>query len=164
MSDTVVYLGLGANLGDRRENLRRALQTLDQREVRIAAVSPLYETPPWGVEDQPPFLNAAARALTDLEPLDLLERCKAVEREVGRLPGERWGPRAVDVDILFYGDLRIDEPDLEIPHPRILERAFVLVPLAEVLDTAMPVFGDDAANADLDSSAVVEVEGEDWWR
>ena len=98
----------------------------------VVARSPLYRTDPWGVVDQPPFVNAAALVDTALAPRALLDALKAIERDACRLPAPRWGPRALDLDILTYGDERVDEPDLTIPHPRLLERAFALVPLAEL--------------------------------
>jgi 2-amino-4-hydroxy-6-hydroxymethyldihydropteridine diphosphokinase len=124
-----VYLALGANLGDRAANLRRALDLLEP-DCGPLASSPIFETPPWGDLDQPPFLNMVARGVTWLAPHALLARLKVVEREVGRRPTRRWGPRVVDVDVLTYGDAVVDDPELTIPHARLHERAFVLVPLA----------------------------------
>jgi 2-amino-4-hydroxy-6-hydroxymethyldihydropteridine diphosphokinase len=164
LAAAVVYLGLGANLGDRRANLRRALTLLEERGVQIDAASALYETPPWGVEDQPAFLNAVVRATTSLPPAALLEACKAVERAAGRVPGTRWGPRAVDLDILFFGELRVDEAELQIPHPRILDRAFVLVPLMDVLEAEMPVLGARPSDVTVDRSGIKQVEGPGWWK
>ncbi len=126
-----VLLGLGANLGDRAANVERALALLEDACGPFER-SPLYETPPWGDLDQPPFLNLVARGQTSLGPEALLARCQAVEREVGRTTTRRWGPRVVDVDILAYGDAVIDLPDLQVPHPRLHERGFVLVPLADL--------------------------------
>lgn len=130
-------LGLGGNLGDRRGFIERALWLLEQRPgIRIAAVSALYETEPWGKTDQPRFLNAAARIITELPPPALLEACIAVERLLGRERGERWGPRTIDIDILLYGEQRIEAPGLTVPHPRLTERPFVLAPLADVMPDA----------------------------
>jgi len=126
-----VYLALGSNVGDREENLRAAVASL-REGVAIDTVSSLYETAPYGVTDQPPFFNLALSARTRLAPHDLLLLAKRVERHVGRTPTYRWGPRVVDVDILLFGDRIVDEPDLIIPHADMLERAFVLVPLAEI--------------------------------
>ena len=127
-----VYLGLGANLGDRLANLRMALQRL-QTLARLEEVSSLYETQPQGVSDQPLFFNAVCRVTTGLEPPALLRFLKNVERELGRQPsGQPWGPRPIDLDILLYDDHVVDAPDLKIPHPRLAERAFVLVPLCEL--------------------------------
>jgi len=126
-----VYLGLGANVGDRKRNLVVALRRLEPL-VRIEAVSSLYETDPVGPQDQPPFLNAACRCVTGLPPRGLLRHLLEVERELGRRRGERWGPRPIDIDLLLYGDLVLDEEGLVVPHPELPERAFVLLPLAEV--------------------------------
>jgi 2-amino-4-hydroxy-6-hydroxymethyldihydropteridine diphosphokinase len=127
-------IGLGANLGDREATLEAALARLcDGAETRLAARSALYQTEPWGDPDQPAFLNAAAVVETTLAPRALLARCLAVEAALGRRRegARRWGPRVVDLDILFYGDLTLETPELTLPHPRLLERAFALVPLAE---------------------------------
>jgi 2-amino-4-hydroxy-6-hydroxymethyldihydropteridine diphosphokinase len=124
-------LGLGTNLGDRDRNLTAARTSL-LPEVRPLRASSVYETPPWGVLDQPHFLNQALEAETDLPPLHLLAYLKDLEVELGRLPAERYGPRLIDLDILFYDDLVLDTPELTIPHPRISERAFVLAPLANL--------------------------------
>ena len=139
------YLCLGGNLGDRIAALTEALQLLDATPgmVRIACSS-VYETEPWAVADQPNFLNLVAAYETTLTPADLLAACKSVEATVGRTPSFRWGPRLIDVDILLYGDQVVDsaEPDLQIPHPRMTQRAFVLVPLAEVIpDGVVPPAG-----------------------
>lgn len=135
-----VYLGLGTNLGEREQNMATALARLQER-LRLVAVSSLYETAPWGVTDQPPFLNAAVAAETDLPPAELLAFVKGMEREMGRQPSGRWGPRLMDIDILLYDDLVLETPDLVIPHPRLAERAFVLVPLAEIASDAVhPVY------------------------
>ena len=138
---TTIYLGLGSNLGYRRRNLERTLMEL-KRGVTIAAASNLYETAPLYVVEQPPFLNAAVRGETALPPLDLLHFVKQLERELGRVPTERYGPRLIDIDILFYGHQTVDLPYLTIPHPRIAEREFVLRPLNDVAgDFAHPVLG-----------------------
>lgn len=129
--ETTVYLGLGSNLGDRKPNLAAALAQL-QPDVHVEAVSSLYETEPVGPQDQPAYYNAACRAATELTPMALLERVKAVESAMGRQAGPRWGPRLIDIDILFYGSEVIDEDGLRIPHPEMAKRAFVLAPLAEV--------------------------------
>lgn len=126
-----IYLALGTNLGDRPANLRAALAALEPR-VRIEAESRIYETPPWGFLDQPAFLNMALRAETDLSPADLLTFLKTLETDLGRAPTFRNGPRLIDIDILFYDDLVLDTPPLVIPHPRLHERDFVLVPLADI--------------------------------
>lgn len=127
----IVYLALGTNLGDRPANLRAALAALPPA-VTVLAQSPVYETPPWGVTDQPAFLNMVAKAETHQAPRELLKYLKTLELTLGRLPAIRYGPRLIDVDILFYDDLLLDTPELTIPHPRLHERAFVLVPLADL--------------------------------
>lgn len=125
------YLALGTNLGQRLENLRAAINALAP-DIQVLAESPVYETEPWGYADQPPFLNLVLRAESDLSPCDLLGRLKEIESSLGRTPTFRNGPRLIDLDILFYDDLVLDTPPLVIPHPRLHERAFVLVPLAEI--------------------------------
>lgn len=129
---TIVHLALGSNLGDRGANLEAAIHALAAR-VWIDDLSAVYETAPMYVTDQPAFLNMVVRGRTDLAPADLLRFVKRVEASLGRAEdGERFGPRPIDVDILLYGDTRVDMPELEIPHPRIAERAFVLRPLADL--------------------------------
>ena len=123
------FVGLGANLGDREATIRAALARLDG----VVAVSRLRETDPVGFADQPRFLNCAAAVETDLPPRALLERLLAIERELGRTrAGRRFGPRTIDLDLLLYGDLVLDEPGLTLPHPRLHERRFALEPLAEL--------------------------------
>ncbi len=125
-----VYLALGSNLGDRERNIAAALRRLEPL-VQVKAVSSLYETGPVP-EGQPPYLNAACRVTTGLQPKALLRHIKEVERELGRRGGERWGPRPIDIDLLLYGDLSIDDGDLRLPHEGLAERAFVLVPLVDI--------------------------------
>jgi len=129
---TVVYLGLGSNLGTRARNLSAARRRLRQKGVRIQRQSRVIETRPWGVTDQPRFLNQVVKAEWDGSPRELLRAAKAVEREGGRVATRHWGPRVIDVDILLFGDERVDAPDLVIPHPRIGERDFVVRSLAEL--------------------------------
>ena len=129
---TVVYLGLGSNLGTRARNLSAARRRLRQKGVRIQRQSRVIETRPWGVTDQPRFLNQVVKAEWDGRPRELLRAAKAVEREGGRVATRHWGPRVIDVDILLFGDERVDAPDLVIPHPRIGERDFVVRSLAEL--------------------------------
>jgi 2-amino-4-hydroxy-6-hydroxymethyldihydropteridine diphosphokinase len=126
-----VYLSLGSNLGDRTANLRAALAELEPN-VLLVQVSSLYETEPVGVTDQPTFLNLAAEAATDLEPLELLRWIKEVESRVGRRQTYRWGPRVIDIDILLYEGRIVESRELTIPHRELPNRAFVLVPLAEI--------------------------------
>ena len=129
-----VYVGLGANLGDRESAIRRALELLDaDHDLDVVAVSTLRETEPVGYVDQPAFLNGAAVLETDLAPRDVLERLLGVERVLGRTrEGPRWGPRTIDLDLLVHGDAVVDEPGLRVPHPRLAERRFVLEPLVEL--------------------------------
>jgi len=137
----IIYLALGTNLGDRMENLRRAIAALSP-EVRVTALSPAYETPPWGYTDQPAFLNMALGGATEHEPLPLLAFLKNLETELGREKTFRNGPRLIDIDILFYDDNLFGQNDLVIPHPRLHERAFVLVPLNDIApDLIHPVLG-----------------------
>lgn len=131
MTIETVYLALGTNLGDRWRNLQTAVSLL-RPFVTVTAVSPVYETKPWGVTDQPDFLNLCLVGQTSLLPEALLAQCKAIEQQMGRQKTIRFGPRLIDVDILFYGRLRLETPRLQIPHPRLPERDFVLVPLAEI--------------------------------
>ena len=141
----VTYLCLGGNLGDRLAALTGALTMLDAHHaMRMVSCSSIYETEPWAVADQPNFLNLVAGFETTLSPVDLLALCKDVEAQIGRTESYRWGPRLIDVDILLYGDqvISIPDPDLQIPHVRMHERAFALVPLAEIAsDTEVPPAG-----------------------
>jgi 2-amino-4-hydroxy-6-hydroxymethyldihydropteridine diphosphokinase len=134
---TRAYVGLGSNLGDREQTLRRALELLaEDPAIDVVAVSSFRETEPWGYADQPRFVNAAAAVDTSLSARALLERLLVVESALGRTRGEgpRYGPRAIDLDLLLYGEERLEEPGLTLPHPRLHERAFVLEPLAELDD------------------------------
>jgi 2-amino-4-hydroxy-6-hydroxymethyldihydropteridine diphosphokinase len=125
---TLAYVGLGANLGEREQSLLRAAELIGARRL-----SALRETAPWGVTDQPSFVNAVAELDTELGPRELLEELLWVEEALGRLrDGTRWGPRIIDLDLLVFGDATIDEPGLAVPHPRLAERLFVLEPLAEL--------------------------------
>lgn len=138
---TPSYLALGANLGDRLANLQRAVDELAATPgIRVVRSSRVYETEPVGGPEQPEYLNAVLEVETDLDPHAVLEACLAVEARMGRVRTERWGPRPIDVDVLTYGTETIDEPDLTVPHPRMHERGFVLVPLAE-LDADPPLPG-----------------------
>jgi 2-amino-4-hydroxy-6-hydroxymethyldihydropteridine diphosphokinase len=151
-SGTLIGLGLGANLGDAAASLRRALALLREAGLKVEAVSSLYATAPWGVTDQPDFVNACALARTDLAPLALLDLFKATEQAMGRRETRRWGPRVIDIDLLFYGDLVWRDERLTLPHPGLLERAFVLLPLAEIapdLTIAGARLGEAAKSADV---------------
>ncbi len=138
----IVYIGIGTNLGNREKNCRKALEGLEETGVRVTKRSTLYETDPWGVKDQPPFINMAVEVETALLPEDLLEKLKAIETTMGREKTYRWGPRVIDLDILFYDDLVVDTGSLRIPHPRLHERTFVLEPLSEIAPEFIhPVMG-----------------------
>jgi 2-amino-4-hydroxy-6-hydroxymethyldihydropteridine diphosphokinase len=131
MKEHVVYLALGANLGDRLTNLKQAIAALPP-QMEVKAKSGVYETPPWGFEDQPKFLNQVIKANTYLDPDPLLKHLKRLEVALGRKESFPNGPRLIDIDILFYDDLVVNKPSLVIPHPRLHERGFVLLPLMEI--------------------------------
>jgi 2-amino-4-hydroxy-6-hydroxymethyldihydropteridine diphosphokinase len=132
------YVGIGTNLGDRFANVGRALDAL-RKLGRVRRSSSLYRTEPWGKRDQPWFLNAVVLLETDLRPRALLEELQVAEKKLGRRSGERWGARVIDLDLLLYDDVEIDEPDFRVPHPRLRERAFVLVPLAQLDERFAPL-------------------------
>lgn len=128
-----VYVGLGSNLGDRAKYIQSAIAFIAQeKDVRGVEVSSLYETEPVGYTEQPPFLNAVARFLTLKSPEQCLDMIKLVEAYMGRKRSIRWGPRTIDIDLLLYGDVTMDTSDLIVPHPRMAERSFVLIPLMEL--------------------------------
>lgn len=140
------YLSLGSNLGDRLGYLREAARLLAERGVRPVRASSVYETAPVGVTGQPPFLNAVIQVETDLTPPGLLEATQSVERALGRERSVRWGPRTLDIDILLYDGQHVDLPGLQIPHPRMHQRRFVLLPLLELQpDAVIPGAGPAAA-------------------
>jgi 2-amino-4-hydroxy-6-hydroxymethyldihydropteridine diphosphokinase len=152
-----VYIALGTNLGDRLANLHAAIRSLPP-EIKVLAESHVYETPPWGYEEQPTFLNMVVKAETELGPEALLRYLKQLEVELGREQNFHWGPRLIDLDILFYDDLVIDTPPLVIPHPRLQERAFVLVPLADAApDLIHPVLQKSVSQlmAEVDTQGVL---------
>lgn len=129
----MAYLGLGANLGDREATIRQALEKLDALPtIEVVAVSSLYQTAPVGMTNQPDFLNAAAAISTLLTPEELMAEVLQLEQQLGRVRTVRWGPRTIDIDILAFGSMAINQPELTIPHPRLGERAFALLPLAEI--------------------------------
>lgn len=126
------YIGIGSNLGNREENCEKAIKLLEGNNIKVTKRSSMIETEPWGVEDQPKFINMAVTIETGFKSEELLRVLKKIEDEIGRSPAERWGPRIIDLDILLYDDLIIKTPELEIPHPHIEEREFVLKPLSEI--------------------------------
>jgi 2-amino-4-hydroxy-6-hydroxymethyldihydropteridine diphosphokinase len=160
MADALI--GLGGNVGDVRATLAQAIARFcDGTEVTLAARSSDYTTPPWGVTDQPPFINCAIAVETRLAPRALLARALDVERTLGRdrAHERRWGPRRIDIDLLAYDDVALDEPGLTLPHPRLFERAFVLVPLAEIVPERL--IGGTRVRAGLariDTSGVTRLE------
>lgn len=143
-----------------------ALRHLDADDrTEVVAVSSLYRTPPWGKTDQPDFLNAAAELSTSLAPRELLALCLEVERRLKRVREERWGPRLIDVDILTFGDYAIHEVGLDVPHPRMLERVFVLAPLAEIAPDLVVAGGSVRERLQAMDAAGIEklASGRDWW-
>lgn len=158
-------LGLGSNLGHRQNALRAGVALLDRDpKISILAVSSVYETAPWGKTDQPPFLNAAIRILTDLTPRQLLIRALETEFAQGRIRSEKWGPRLIDIDIVVFGDAVVDVPGLRIPHPRLADRAFVLVPLAEIWTAPIPNAGKPKdLLAKLDQRGIKRLAGSNWF-
>ena len=137
-----IYIALGSNLGNREDNLKEALHRLRQKGIQIIAVSDFITTKPYGVTDQPDFLNAVAEVKTDKSPVDLLHSLLQTEREMGRRRLRRWGERNIDLDLLLYDDQIIDLPDLKVPHPDMQNRDFVLGPLAQIApDVVHPVLG-----------------------
>lgn len=159
MAETTVYLSLGSNLGDREKNLRTAIAALADASVRVTRVSSFYETEPVDFREQPWFLNCVVQAETTLPPLDLLRALRGIESRMGSKKLVPKGPRLIDLDILLYGDENIDTPELQVPHPRMLMRKFVLVPLAEIApNLKYPSWKKTASRllADLYDSSVVQ--------
>jgi 2-amino-4-hydroxy-6-hydroxymethyldihydropteridine diphosphokinase len=161
-----VFLGLGGNVGDPARAMGAALRMLGfDRKTRVVQVSSLFSTPPWGKTDQPDFLNACAEITTIHSPRELLAVCLGAERELKRERLERWGPRLIDIDILLYGQQTVHEAGLDIPHPRMLERAFVLAPLNEIAPELV-VAGKTVAQwlETVNTTGVVrQPSGTDWW-
>jgi 2-amino-4-hydroxy-6-hydroxymethyldihydropteridine diphosphokinase len=152
---TKAYLALGSNLGDRLEHLGEALRLLDGTDgVDVVRSSRIYESDPVG-PPQPAYLNAVIEVETTRSPRELLEACRAVEDALGRVRAERWGPRTIDVDVLTFDERTVDEPDLQIPHPRMHERGFVLVPLRELDDDPMLPGGRTLSNLRIPAEAVL---------
>jgi 2-amino-4-hydroxy-6-hydroxymethyldihydropteridine diphosphokinase len=137
-----IILGLGSNMGDREGHLRDAVNSLQQRQITVRRSASLYLTEPRDYTDQPWFINTVAEVDTDRDPLELLKYCLLIEREAGRIRDHSRGPRPIDLDILFYGDLQIQAANLTVPHPRYADRRFVLAPLAELApDFRDPISG-----------------------
>jgi 2-amino-4-hydroxy-6-hydroxymethyldihydropteridine diphosphokinase len=153
VSPVRAFLGLGSNLGDRLATLQRAVDRLARDGARAMRSSRVYETAPVG-PPQPDYLNAVVEVETDLGPEELLARCLVVEAELGRVRGERWGPRTIDVDLLCYDRAEVDRPDLTLPHPRMHERAFVLLPLTELTSDPMLPGGRRLADVRLPAGAL----------
>lgn len=165
MSAEISYLSLGSNLGDKLENLKAAVKMLDaEQSCKITAKSSVYLTRPVGITDQPDFVNAVIQINTTLTPRDLLNICLNIEQKLGRKRTIRWGPRVIDIDILLYDTLVVRERDLIIPHPRIMERAFVIIPLAEIAPDVevQPGITAQEAAAYIGSNGVELIEGVDW--
>jgi 2-amino-4-hydroxy-6-hydroxymethyldihydropteridine diphosphokinase len=160
-----IYIALGANLGDRRANLIAALDAMPPA-VRVDAVSALYESPPQPPAPPPAYLNAAARVDTELEPEALLAYLKQIERDLGRGPSTRWAPRLIDLDIALYHQRLFETDDLEIPHPRLVDRSFVLRPLLDLdPDLSHPATGErlDEVLGRVGEDGLVRVEGRGWY-
>jgi len=166
-SELRAYLSLGGNLGEPAKAMGAALRMLDEDPLtRVVAVSSLYRTPPWGKLDQPDFLNTAAGIMTRQSPHGLLDLCLEAERALKRVRKERWGPRIVDIDVLTFDDISVHETGLELPHPRMLDRAFVLVPLAEIAPKLV-MGGKTIAEhaAAIDRAGIEKLPaGSGWWK
>lgn len=158
----VAFIAIGSNIGDRIGNVRKAASLVaDGVNASLLAMSSLYETEPWGIKEQPAFVNAVMKVATVLSPMELLSHTRAIETQMGRQRELRYGPRTIDLDIIFYGGLVMDENGLTIPHPRAAGRAFVMVPLAEIApDFVHPVLKRSALDIaeGLERSGVVKLE------
>ena len=163
---TRAALGIGGNLGDTKQNLINVISNLaHQLDVEVLLVSKLYKTPPWGKTDQPAFLNACILLETSLSARQLLDKCLDIEQKLGRVRSERWGPRQVDIDILFFGDEVIAEEGLEVPHPRMTDRAFVIQPLSDIAPDEV-ISGQSVskwAKSLHDDAIEVVYKDSDWW-
>jgi 2-amino-4-hydroxy-6-hydroxymethyldihydropteridine diphosphokinase len=159
----LIYLGMGTNRGDRLANLAATIEALPP-QVQVVRQSPVYQTPPWGYTDQPDFLNLVVEAQTALPPKELIAYLKDLELKVGRTASFRWGPREIDIDILFYNQLVYAEDGLEIPHPRLHDRAFVLVPLADLTPELIhPKLNSSVSEllSEIDSSGITRYQPEE---
>jgi 2-amino-4-hydroxy-6-hydroxymethyldihydropteridine diphosphokinase len=163
----IATLGLGGNLGDPVHAMATALRTLDERDdCRVVAASRLFRTPPWGKTDQSFFYNSCAAVETTLLPEALLEVCLGIERDMKRVRIERWGPRTLDIDILTYGGIESDAPKLQLPHPRMTERGFVMLPLADIA-AGLSVKGRSVSEwlKDVDVAGIEALgDDRDWWK
>lgn len=163
---THAALGIGGNLGDTQQNLINVISNLaHQLDVEVLSVSKLYKTPPWGKTDQPAFLNACILVETSFTARQLLDKCLDIEQKLGRVRAERWGPRQVDIDILYFGDEVIVEEGLEVPHPRMTDRAFVMQPLSDIAPDKL-ISGklvSQWAQELHDEAIEVVLENDDWW-
>ena len=141
---STAYLLLGGNLGDREGNLKRAIELLNEKIGKVTAVSSLYETAAWGKTDQPAFLNQAVALQTNLSALEVLDHALTIEQELGRVRKDKWGERLIDIDLILFGDEIINVPDkLQVPHPHMQHRKFVMEPLAEIApDVIHPILGE----------------------
>lgn len=134
----MIFIGLGSNLGDPELNLERAMTLLEAGGARIIKRSSFYYTAPWGIREQPSFINAVVQVSTTLKPIQVMQLALETERRMGRVRGEKWGPRVIDLDLLAYGDVFLRSSILDVPHPRIEARAFVLAPWAEIAPSFRP--------------------------
>lgn len=160
---TRVFIALGSNLGDRSKNLHDAISCLPPK-VQVTDQSPIYETKPWGYTEQPQFLNQVIQAVTSLTPDELFDYLKTIESKLGRKPAVRYGPRLIDLDLLFYNNLKYRTSELTIPHPRLHERAFVLVPLTDIApDLIHPVQNKTVSEmlSQIDRSGITRFDPED---
>ncbi|MBI5212770.1 MAG: 2-amino-4-hydroxy-6-hydroxymethyldihydropteridine diphosphokinase [Nitrospirae bacterium] len=128
----IVYIGIGSNIGNRRANCAKAIEELKSKGITVEKISSMHETEPWGLKEQPKFINMAVEAETSMSPEELLSVLKCVEKNMGREDAVKWGPRIIDLDILFYDDVVINMEHLQIPHPLLHKRDFVLLPLSEI--------------------------------
>ena len=157
---TQTAIALGSNIGDRLGTIRQAVMLLEERSLRISASSDVFETPPWGMENQPRFLNACVLAETDILPRALLELLLNIESDLGRIRRYKWGPREIDLDLLFYDDQVFNESGLVLPHPQMHRRAFVLVPLVQIApDWRHPVLGKSIRElaGSLDACSIIRI-------
>lgn len=163
----IAAIGLGGNVGDPPATMKKALDLIDgDRDIDVRTVSRLYRTPPWGKTDQAWFHNACALVRTTLDPHELLERCLSIETALGRIRTDRWGPRTIDLDVLLHGDFHSDGAELTVPHPRMTERAFVMVPLADIAPDAvikLQSVAEWASLVDTDGIEALTPDGS-WWK